>query len=202
MVDVGLGVSGRDERGFELAAREVDAPGEHLPEEPAEKARVRQLGVLVIVDGLGGEEEGEHAPDALDDVGDAGVAGGAVEAVGEELYQDGFVLRYDPHADGGVDGLPGDEGAFLACSFWLVDAYAMTGRVPEAHALFERLLALRNDVGLLAEEYDTRTERQVGNFPQAFSHLALVNSAHSLAMAERPCHQRRAEPERAEGVAA
>ena len=79
-----------------------------------------------------------------------------------------------------VDGLPPGEGAFLACSFWLVDNYVLLGRYDEARALFERLLALRNDVGLLAEEYDPHSGRQLGNFPQAFSHLALINSAHSL----------------------
>ena len=80
----------------------------------------------------------------------------------------------------GVDGLPPGEGAFLACSFWLADNYAMMGRRSEARALFERLLALRNDVGLLAEEYDPRNRRQLGNFPQAFSHVALINTAHNL----------------------
>jgi GH15 family glucan-1,4-alpha-glucosidase len=79
---------------------------------------------------------------------------------------------------------------FLACSFWLADAYVMLGRVDEARALFERLLALRNDVGLLSEEYDTRLRRQVGNFPQAFSHVALVNTAHNLSHATKPVHQR------------
>ena len=88
------------------------------------------------------------------------------------------MLRYDTGA--GVDGLPPGEGAFLACSFWLVDNYVLLGRYDEAAALFERLLALRNDVGLMAEEYDPHERRQLGNFPQAFSHLALINAAHSL----------------------
>jgi GH15 family glucan-1,4-alpha-glucosidase len=79
-----------------------------------------------------------------------------------------------------VDGIEGSEGVFLACSFWLVDNYVLQGRLEEAKALFERLLALRNDVGLLSEEYDPREQRQLGNFPQAFSHLSLVNSAHNL----------------------
>jgi GH15 family glucan-1,4-alpha-glucosidase len=79
-----------------------------------------------------------------------------------------------------VDGLPGDEGVFLACSFWLVDNYVLQGRHDEARALFERLLALCNDVGLLSEEYDPKEHRQLGNFPQAFSHLALIDSAHNL----------------------
>ena len=88
------------------------------------------------------------------------------------------------------DGLPPGEGAFLACSFWLVDAYVLQGRCDDARALFERLLALRNDVGLLAEEYDPRASRLVGNFPQAFSHVALVNSAFNLTRAEKPAEQR------------
>ena len=96
---------------------------------------------------------------------------GTIEAIERDLLCDGFVMRYDTATTD--DGLPPGEGAFLACSFWLADAYVMLGRVDEARALFERLLALRNDVGLLAEEYDTRARRQVGNFPQAFSHIAL-----------------------------
>ncbi len=103
---------------------------------------------------------------------------GTVAAVERRLLRDGFVLRYDTGA--GVDGLPPGEGAFLACSFWLVDNYVLLGRYDEAAALFERLLALRNDVGLMAEEYDPHERRQLGNFPQAFSHLALINAAHSL----------------------
>jgi GH15 family glucan-1,4-alpha-glucosidase len=110
---------------------------------------------------------------------------GTIEAVQRELTTpDGFVLRYPtagPQA--GLDGLPGDEGAFLACSFWLADDLAMIGRVAEARALFERLLALRNDLGLLAEEWDPRSRRQVGNFPQAFSHVPLVNTALRLTAA-------------------
>ncbi|MHB2022534.1 MAG: glycoside hydrolase family 15 protein [Mycobacteriales bacterium] len=103
---------------------------------------------------------------------------GTVEAVARELYVDGFVLRYDPSS--GVDGLPGREGAFLACSFWLADALDMIGRTAEARELFERLLSLRNDVGLLAEEYDHEAGRQVGNTPQAFSHVPLVNTARQM----------------------
>jgi GH15 family glucan-1,4-alpha-glucosidase len=100
---------------------------------------------------------------------------GTIAAIEKDLLEDGFVLRYRPeHAQ---DGLPGSEGVFLACSFWLVDVYAASGRVSEAVALFERLIALRNDLDLLAEEYDTKRRRLVGNFPQAFSHLALINSA-------------------------
>jgi GH15 family glucan-1,4-alpha-glucosidase len=100
---------------------------------------------------------------------------GTVEAIQRELVVDGFVLRYPTEeAD---DGLPPGEGAFLPCSFWLVDALALIGRRDEAVALFERLVGLANDVGLLAEEYDSRARRLVGNFPQAFSHIGLVNSA-------------------------
>ncbi len=107
---------------------------------------------------------------------------GTVAAIERELLADGFVQRYDTST--GSDGLPAGEGAFLACSFWLVDNYAMQGRMDEAHALFERLLGLRNDVGLLAEEYDPRARRQVGNFPQAFSHVALIGSALTLSKGE------------------
>jgi GH15 family glucan-1,4-alpha-glucosidase len=105
---------------------------------------------------------------------------GTVDAVREALGHDGFVRRYDTAADTPVDGLPGDEGTFLACSFWLVDALQMTGRRKEARVLFERLVGLANDVGLLAEEYDPVAGRQLGNFPQAFSHIGLVNTALAL----------------------
>ena len=97
-------------------------------------------------------------------------------------------MRYDTGEV--VDGLPPGEGAFLACSFWLADNYVLQGRVDEARELFERLLSLRNDVGLLAEEYDPRLSRQVGNFPQAFSHVALVNTAYNLTRAQGPAQQR------------
>ena len=90
----------------------------------------------------------------------------------------------------GIDGLPPGEGVFLACSFWLADNYVLQGRYDEAQALFERLLSLRNDVGLLAEEYDPSSKRQLGNFPQAFSHLALVNTARNLLSAAGPVHKR------------
>ncbi|MEV6400068.1 glycoside hydrolase family 15 protein [Streptomyces sp. NPDC051907] len=104
---------------------------------------------------------------------------GTIEAIQRELStEDGFVLRYPTAGDeAGVDGLEGDEGAFLACSFWLADDLAMIGRVDEARRLFEKLLALRNDLGLLAEEWDPRLQRQVGNFPQAFSHVPLIDTA-------------------------
>jgi GH15 family glucan-1,4-alpha-glucosidase len=105
---------------------------------------------------------------------------GTVDAVAKELDQDGFLLRYRPDADGGVDGLPGHEGAFLACTFWLADTLAGLRRTGEAEQLFERLLGLRNDLGLLSEEYDIHAERQVGNTPQAFSHVGLVNTARHL----------------------
>jgi GH15 family glucan-1,4-alpha-glucosidase len=100
-----------------------------------------------------------------------------VEAIEKELLDDGFVLRYRTAEDGSVDGLTGREGAFLACSFWLVDCLHMIGRTEDAEALFERLVGLRNDLGLLSEEYDAVDQRLVGNFPQAFSHVSLVNSA-------------------------
>ncbi|MFF8600269.1 glycoside hydrolase family 15 protein [Streptomyces sp. NPDC015232] len=104
---------------------------------------------------------------------------GTIEAIQRELStEDGFVLRYPTAGEeAGVDGLEGDEGAFLACSFWLADDLAMIGRVDEARKLFEKLLSLRNDLGLLAEEWDARLQRQVGNFPQAFSHVPLIDTA-------------------------
>ncbi len=103
---------------------------------------------------------------------------GTVAAIERELMVDGLLLRYSTHES--KDGLPPGEGAFLACSFWLVDVMQMQGRTREAHVLFDRLIGLVNDVGLLAEEYDTRRRRLVGNFPQAFSHVSLVNSALGL----------------------
>jgi GH15 family glucan-1,4-alpha-glucosidase len=103
---------------------------------------------------------------------------GTVAAIEKQLVRDGFVLRYDPKQ--GVDGLPGTEGAFLACTFWLADNYAFAGRLSEAEVLFERVLALRNHLGLLSEEYDSDRSRQVGNFPQAFSHLALILTAENI----------------------
>ncbi|MFF4863520.1 glycoside hydrolase family 15 protein [Streptomyces sp. NPDC001231] len=104
---------------------------------------------------------------------------GTVEAVRRELSTpEGFVRRYTTAGgDIGLDGLAGDEGTFLFCSFWMVDALALTGRLPEARALFDRLLALRTDLGLLAEEYDHAADRQLGNFPQAFSHIGVIGSA-------------------------
>jgi GH15 family glucan-1,4-alpha-glucosidase len=104
---------------------------------------------------------------------------GTIAAVESDLTRDGLVLRY--RTESGVDGLRGDEHPFLACSFWLVSAYAAAGRTDEAHALFDRLVGLTNDVGLLSEEYDAAHGRMAGNFPQAFSHLALVQAAFALA---------------------
>ena len=101
---------------------------------------------------------------------------------------DGFVLRYDSAVTD--DGLPAGEGAFLACSFWLVDSYVQQNRFADARRLFDRLLALRNDVGLLSEGYDPRAGRLVGNFPQAFTHVALINSAFNLTRFEKPVDQR------------
>ncbi|APE20826.1 MULTISPECIES: glycoside hydrolase family 15 protein [Streptomyces] len=109
---------------------------------------------------------------------------GTVDAVMAELLHGGYVRRYSTDS-GAVDGLPGDEGTFLVCSFWLADALRLTGRPEEARELFERLVALRNDVGLLAEEYDPVTDRQLGNFPQAFSHIGLVGTAFALAREDR-----------------
>jgi GH15 family glucan-1,4-alpha-glucosidase len=103
-----------------------------------------------------------------------------VDAIRRELTAEGLVLRYRSRDDGAVDGLPAGEGVFLACSFWLADVLALQGRTDEARELFERLLDLRNDVGLLAEEYDPVEGRLLGNFPQAFTHLALVNTAYIL----------------------
>jgi GH15 family glucan-1,4-alpha-glucosidase len=104
---------------------------------------------------------------------------GTIEAIERDLMRDGFVMRYTNHGE--VDGLPGSEGVFLPCTFWLADALLMLGRRDDARALFDRCLALRNDVGLLSEEYDPREKRMLGNFPQAFSHVALVNAAMNLA---------------------
>ncbi|GII79211.1 glucoamylase [Sphaerisporangium rufum] len=108
---------------------------------------------------------------------------GTVTAVERELMEEGLVMRYPMAQDNSVDGLSGGEGMFLACSFWLAEAQAMIGRRRDAVEMFERLLSLRNDVGLLAEEYDPRYGRLVGNFPQAFSHVPLIHTAHTLSRA-------------------
>jgi GH15 family glucan-1,4-alpha-glucosidase len=111
-----------------------------------------------------------------------------VEAIRRDLTVDGLVLRY--RAQEAADGLPPGEGVFLACSFWLADNLCMQGRREEARELFERLVGLTNDVGLLAEEYDPVAKRFLGNFPQAFSHVALVNTAMNLGSREKPAEQR------------
>ena len=113
---------------------------------------------------------------------------GTVEAIERDLIREGFVMRYNTH--GVDDGLRPGEGAFLACSFWLCDAYISIGRQADADKLFRRLLAIRNDLGLLAEEYEPREKRHQGNFPQAFSHVGLINTAFNLTRAEKPSDQR------------
>ena len=114
-----------------------------------------------------------------------------VEAIQRDLVSDGLVRRYQlASGASAVDGLSGSEGAFLACSFWLVNALQMIGKEEAGHELFDRLLSLRNDVGLLSEEYDPRYHRQVGNTPQAFSHVPLIQAALNLA-AHEPDHCRR-----------
>ena len=113
---------------------------------------------------------------------------GTIEAVERHLLVDGFVLRYNTEQT--KDGLPPGEGAFLACTFWLADAYVLTGRMDDAQRMFDNVLAIANDVGLLAEEYDPSHGRMVGNFPQAFSHVALINTAHNLTRALKPATQR------------
>lgn len=113
---------------------------------------------------------------------------GTVAAIEKSLLHNGLVMRY--RTEEAVDGLGGREGVFLACSFWLADNYVLQHREQEAKELFERLLTLRNDVGLLSEEYDPISKRQVGNFPQAFSHVSLVNTAHNLTKVESPARHR------------
>ena len=113
---------------------------------------------------------------------------GTVAAIERELMIDDLVLRY--RTEENVDGLPPGEGAFLACTFWLADAYAMLGRYDDAEGLFEHLLSYRNDLGLLAEEYDPRARRQLGNFPQGFSHVALINTANNLISRRGPAEHR------------
>ncbi|MGZ4339328.1 MAG: glycoside hydrolase family 15 protein [Gaiellaceae bacterium] len=115
---------------------------------------------------------------------------GTVDAVQRELTRDGFVERYRTREQNDVDGLIGGEGVFLPCSYWLVDALVMQGRDSEARELFERLLEVRNDLGLLSEEYDPAEQRLLGNFPQAFTHVGLVNSAYNLSGYESPHEQR------------
>jgi GH15 family glucan-1,4-alpha-glucosidase len=113
---------------------------------------------------------------------------GTVAAIERRLLCDGLVMRYS--TEDVEDALPPGEGAFLACSFWLVDVYILQERFEEAENLFRRLVGLSNELGLLSEEYDAASKRLVGNFPQAFSHVALVNSAYNLTRARKPVHQR------------
>jgi GH15 family glucan-1,4-alpha-glucosidase len=114
---------------------------------------------------------------------------GTVAAIERDLVRDGFVYRYAHDEDTkNVDGLPPGEGAFLPCTFWLADNLALQGRLDEAEEIFERLLDLRSDLGLLAEEWDPNARRQLGNFPQAFTHVALVNTAFNLS------HQKQSSP--------
>jgi GH15 family glucan-1,4-alpha-glucosidase len=114
---------------------------------------------------------------------------GTVEAIERELLWNGFVRRYQTKEH--VDGLPPGEGVFLACTFWLADNYELQGRCAEARQLFDRLLGLCNDLGLLAEQYDPDTGRQLGNFPQAFSHVMLINTARNLAREQGPAEERK-----------
>jgi GH15 family glucan-1,4-alpha-glucosidase len=115
---------------------------------------------------------------------------GTVAAIEQDLMHNGFLRRYRTRPDGEVDGLPEGEGAFLACTFWLADNYTLQGRMDDARAVFERLLALRNDLGLLAEQYDSAAGRQVGNFPQALSHVSLINTARNLSPKPGPAEHR------------
>jgi pentatricopeptide repeat protein len=114
------------------------------------------------------------------------------------LIEDEFVLRYETEDSG--DGLPEGEGAFLACSFWLVDNYVLQGRYEEARRLFDRLLSRCNDVGLLAEEFDPLTRRMWGNFPQAYSHVGLINCALNLCREVGPTEERARVHERQEAI--
>ena len=116
---------------------------------------------------------------------------GTVAAIERELMVDGFVRRYETSQAGEVDGLPAGEGVFLPCTFWLADNYVLQGRREEAQRVFERLLSVANDVGLLSEEYDPHHQRLLGNFPQAFSHVSLINTAHNLTRTSGPARHRR-----------
>jgi GH15 family glucan-1,4-alpha-glucosidase len=113
---------------------------------------------------------------------------GTVAAIERELLEDGLVLRYRNRQT--VDGLPAGEGVFLPCSFWLADNYHLQGRDGDAEALYERLLSLRNDVGLIAEEYDVVRKRMLGNFPQAFTHVGIINTAKNLSTPHGPARHR------------
>jgi GH15 family glucan-1,4-alpha-glucosidase len=124
---------------------------------------------------------------------------GTVEAIERDLVVDGLVLRYSPSA--GVDGLPPGEGTFLPCSFWLADCMVLTGRRKDGEAMFERLLKLRNDLGLLAEEYDSTERRLLGNFPQALTHMALINTARLLTLPRKSARRAGRKGERPAAVA-
>jgi GH15 family glucan-1,4-alpha-glucosidase len=113
---------------------------------------------------------------------------GTVNAIERDLMSNGFVYRY--RAKEHIDGLPSGEGVFIACSFWLADNYQLQGRHADARRLFDQLLSLRNDVGLLAEEYDPDDRRLLGNYPQAFSHVMLINTARNLAREHGPAEER------------
>jgi GH15 family glucan-1,4-alpha-glucosidase len=119
---------------------------------------------------------------------------GTVAAIQERLMADGFVVRYD--TDSHVDGLPGGEGAFIPCTCWLADNLALQGRHDEARELLERVLDVRNDVGLLSEEYDVTRGRMIGNFPQAFSHVSVIGTARNLSPREVGPAERRTRPTR------
>jgi len=113
---------------------------------------------------------------------------GTIDAIETCMMRDGFVLRHDPRELSPDEAQP-IEGAFLACSLWLADAYVLAGEVAKAQALFDRVVGIANDLGLLAEEYDTGVKRQTGNFPQALTHIALINTAHNLCAAKRASTQ-------------
>ena len=116
---------------------------------------------------------------------------GTVQAIEQELCREGFVLRYQTEETRAIDGLPPGEGVFLACTFWLADNYTLLGRREEARHLFERLLGLCNDVGLLSEQYDPYAQRLLGNYPQAFSHVSLINTARNLSTEAGPAVHRK-----------
>jgi GH15 family glucan-1,4-alpha-glucosidase len=116
---------------------------------------------------------------------------GTLQAIETHLIQDGFVMRHDPREDS--DERQPIEGAFLACTLWLADAYVLAGELAKARALFDRVVAVANDLGLLAEEFDAVAKRQTGNFPQALTHIALIATAQNLAAAEKPAAQRTGE---------
>ncbi len=116
-----------------------------------------------------------------------------VAAIEKNLVNEGFVARYEFDQGGSVDGLPAGEGAFLPCTFWLADNLVLQGRAREARALYKRLLGVRNDLGLMSEEYDPKRRMMLGNFPQAFTHVSLVNTAMNLTSAQGPAHHRLSE---------